>query len=163
MISEFSRSHPYVFQSLNRSDFARYEPGYAQLIGKMVQNGSSGRILIMNDAHSLPGSSCGSGFWASGQILGESILGPPGKRLPASCPSHARFGRETRSRRPNHPHRLPVATPTPEFQQLHQGPVLAKMDDVIEVFGPFMQHQHEGVEEEERTVSIASIATWDGR
>ncbi|MCY4312118.1 MAG: hypothetical protein OXD44_00180 [Gammaproteobacteria bacterium] len=34
------------------------------------------------------------------------------------------------------------------------------MHDVIEVFGAFMQHQHEGVEE--RTVSIASIAARDG-
>ncbi len=42
----------------------------------MVQNGPSGRIPVMNDARSLPGFECGSGFWASGQIPGVRIHGP---------------------------------------------------------------------------------------
>ena len=42
----------------------------------MVRNGPSGRIPIMNDARSLPGFECGSGFWASGQIPGVRIHGP---------------------------------------------------------------------------------------
>ncbi len=41
----------------------------------MVRNGPSGRIPVMNNSRSLPGSWCGSGFWASGQIPGVRIHG----------------------------------------------------------------------------------------